>query len=141
MQPVRLLCSPSGSSVHGIFQATVLEWVVISSSRGTARPLMVTVLMILILLLLRAVIVFSSHYVQGGGIHPLPRQLCTQGRSSGSHAPLQMATDFLWMSPAHKDGPVRRDLWIGVTERQGLECPLFQEKATERESPSSFRMS
>ena len=30
-------CSPSGSSVHGIFQATVLEWVAISSSRGTAR--------------------------------------------------------------------------------------------------------
>ena len=31
-------CSPSGSSVHGIFQATVLEWVAISSSRGTAQP-------------------------------------------------------------------------------------------------------
>ena len=30
-------CSPSGSSVHGIFQATVPEWVAISSSRGTAR--------------------------------------------------------------------------------------------------------
>ena len=27
-------CSPSGSSVHGISQARVLEWVVISSSRG-----------------------------------------------------------------------------------------------------------
>ena len=27
-------CSPSGSSLHGIFQARVLEWVAISSSRG-----------------------------------------------------------------------------------------------------------
>ena len=27
-------CSPPGSSVHGIFQARILEWVVISSSRG-----------------------------------------------------------------------------------------------------------
>ena len=25
-------CSPSGSSIHGIFQATVLEWVAIKSS-------------------------------------------------------------------------------------------------------------
>ena len=27
-------CSPSGSSVHGILQAIVLEWAAISSSRG-----------------------------------------------------------------------------------------------------------
>ena len=30
--------SLSGSSVHGIFQAKILEWVVISSSRGSSRP-------------------------------------------------------------------------------------------------------
>ena len=29
-------CSPPGSSVHGILQARVLEWVVISSSRGSS---------------------------------------------------------------------------------------------------------
>ena len=27
-------CSPPGSSVHGIFQARILEWVAIPSSRG-----------------------------------------------------------------------------------------------------------
>ena len=27
--------SPPGSSVHGIFQARILEWVAISSSRGS----------------------------------------------------------------------------------------------------------
>jgi len=31
-------CSPQGSSVHGIFQARILEWVTISSSRGASQP-------------------------------------------------------------------------------------------------------
>ena len=31
-------CSPPGSSVHGILQARRLEWVAISSSRGSSRP-------------------------------------------------------------------------------------------------------
>ena len=29
-------CSPSGSSVHGIFQARILEWVAISFSRESS---------------------------------------------------------------------------------------------------------
>ena len=37
------LCDPmdcilSGSSVHGIFQAKVLEWIAISFSRGSSQP-------------------------------------------------------------------------------------------------------
>ena len=31
-------CSLSGSSVHGIFQTRILEWVVISFSRGSSQP-------------------------------------------------------------------------------------------------------
>ena len=31
-------CSPPGSSVHGIFQVRVVEWVSISSSRGSSHP-------------------------------------------------------------------------------------------------------
>ena len=31
-------CSPPGSSVHGILQARVLEWVAISFSRGSSWP-------------------------------------------------------------------------------------------------------
>ena len=31
-------CSPPGSSVHGILQARILEWVAISFSRGYSRP-------------------------------------------------------------------------------------------------------
>ena len=38
------LCNPmtlslSGSSVHGIFQARILEWVAMSSSRGSSQPM------------------------------------------------------------------------------------------------------
>ena len=29
-------CSPAGSSVHGILQARILEWVAIFSSRGSS---------------------------------------------------------------------------------------------------------
>jgi len=32
-------CSPPGSSIHGIFQATVLEWGAIAFSRFLAREL------------------------------------------------------------------------------------------------------
>ena len=31
-------CSPRGSSVHGISQARILEWVAISSSKGSSYP-------------------------------------------------------------------------------------------------------
>ena len=31
-------CSPPGSSVHGIVQARILEWVAISFSRGSSQP-------------------------------------------------------------------------------------------------------
>jgi len=42
LSPVRLCnpmdCNPPGSSVHGILQAKVLEWVAISSCRGSSGP-------------------------------------------------------------------------------------------------------
>ena len=31
-------CSPPGSSVYGISQARILEWIAISSSRGSSQP-------------------------------------------------------------------------------------------------------
>ena len=31
-------CSPPGSSVHGILQARILEWVAISFARGSSQP-------------------------------------------------------------------------------------------------------
>ena len=31
-------CSPPGSSVHGILQARILEWVIMPSSRGSSQP-------------------------------------------------------------------------------------------------------
>ena len=43
LQSCPTLCSPmdcslSGSSVHGIFQARILEWVAMPSSRGSSQP-------------------------------------------------------------------------------------------------------
>ena len=43
LQSCLTLCNPMeyslpGSSVHGIFQARVLEWIAISFSRGSSRP-------------------------------------------------------------------------------------------------------
>ena len=32
-------CSPSGSAIHGILQARVLEWVAISFSRSSSQPM------------------------------------------------------------------------------------------------------
>ena len=31
-------CSPPGSAIHGILQASVLEWVAIPFSRGSSQP-------------------------------------------------------------------------------------------------------
>ena len=31
-------CSPTGSSIHRISQARILEWVAMPSSRGSSRP-------------------------------------------------------------------------------------------------------
>ena len=31
-------CSPKGSSVHGILQARILEWVALPFSRGSSQP-------------------------------------------------------------------------------------------------------
>ena len=31
-------CSPPGSSIHGVFQARIMEWVAISYSRGSSQP-------------------------------------------------------------------------------------------------------
>ena len=31
-------CGPPGSSVHGILQARILEWIAISFSRGSSQP-------------------------------------------------------------------------------------------------------
>ena len=36
LRPDPIDCSPSGFSVHGVFQARILEWVTISFSRGSS---------------------------------------------------------------------------------------------------------
>ena len=33
-----IYCSPPGASVHGVFQARILEWVAMQTSRGSSQP-------------------------------------------------------------------------------------------------------
>ena len=33
-----IYCSPPGASVHGVFQARILEWVAVQTSRGSPQP-------------------------------------------------------------------------------------------------------
>ena len=39
LRPHGLYCNPLGPSVHRLFQGRIMEWVVISSSRGSSRPM------------------------------------------------------------------------------------------------------
>ena len=45
-------CSPPGSSVHGILQVRILEWVAIPFSRGSSQPMYSNPLLILFVFLL-----------------------------------------------------------------------------------------
>ena len=54
-------CGPPGSSVHGILQARILEWVAIPFSRGSSRPRDQT-----------CVSYVSLHW-QAGSLPPAPR--------------------------------------------------------------------
>ena len=38
VQSCLTLCDPMGYTVHGIFQAKILEWVAIPFSRGSSKP-------------------------------------------------------------------------------------------------------
>ena len=63
-------CGPPGSSVHGISQARILEWVAISFSRGSSRPRDRTQVSGIAgdLLHCRWVLYQLSHHVAGGSV-------------------------------------------------------------------------
>lgn len=79
----------------------------------------------------------SGHCVQTST--PVPGSCAPR---AGLREPLSTADGhrFPLDEPGTQGRPVRRDLRVEVTERQGLECPLSQLKAPGRESPSSFKM-
>ena len=57
-----MACSPAGSSVHGILQARILEWVARLSSRGSSKYRdQTTPLPLLLLLLCRKILYPLSH--------------------------------------------------------------------------------
>ena len=59
-------CSPPGSSVHGIFQARILEWVAISFSRNA------TIAIIYCAMLEGHLTKFNTHNNLRGGITVIP---------------------------------------------------------------------
>ena len=56
--------NPPGSSIHGIFQARILEWVAISFSRGSPRPRDWTWVSHIVS---RHLIIWATREAQGGG--------------------------------------------------------------------------
>ena len=54
-------CSPPGSSVHGVFQARILEWAAIPFSRGSSQPRDQT--------WVSTLQAFSLYYLSHQGIH------------------------------------------------------------------------
>ena len=56
-------CSPTGSSVHGIFQARILEWVVMPFSGGSSRPRKRTQVSSIVSGFLTTSTTWESHYI------------------------------------------------------------------------------
>ena len=101
-------CSPSGYSVHGIFQARILEGVAIPSSRGSSRPRDQTLGLLCLLCLL--------HWQVGS----LP--LVPPGKSIRSeHQGVKLVRQELTMSVFQLKHPLGSPAW----DPQTRSCPLL----------------
>ena len=67
--------SPPGSSVRGILQAKILEWIAMSSVRGSSRPTD------------RTRVSFCLLHWRGGSLPLAPPELCSTFRKSSLHLP------------------------------------------------------
>ena len=94
--PVRLCnpmdCSLPGSSVHGILQARILEWVAMPSSRGSSLPRVQTRLCLVSLALASGFLTTSATWeaLITAGIHlfPITPIVLIFGSDGGSFPPL-----------------------------------------------------
>ena len=82
-------CSLSGSSVHGIFQARVLEWIAISFSRGSSQPRTTILMQVLITLSLQyqQTSLFVSVSLLSG-LNVEKENIIQSVSNSGPHGPL-----------------------------------------------------
>ena len=90
-------CSPPGSSVHGISQARILEWVAISSSRGSSRPRDRT----LVSCIGRQVLYHSCHLES-----PFSSLLISESSESNSRSPMPPGLTALPGAPRRNLGAV-----------------------------------
>ena len=128
-------CSPPGSSVHGIFQVRILDWVDISCSMGSSRPrdhIHISCIFCIDRLILyhwatwEAVCVCvcvcvscsaMSNFLQSHGLKPV-RLLCP------------------WNSPGKNTGVGSHSLLQGIFPNQGsTRSPAFQENSLPSEPP------
>ena len=97
-------CSPSDFSVHGIFQAIILEWVAISS-RGSSRPRDWTCISWVSCIGWQFLYRGSTREDPGPGIEPvspaLQGRFLTTGPSGGVFEGWTLLPDWLLLTPLH----------------------------------------
>ena len=93
-------CSPPGSSVHGIFQTRILEWVVISFSRGSSWSGN-----------------WTSIFCMGGGFFT--------GEPPGKPTPIFLAPGSSFVEVNFFTGPERGDGFRMISSTLHLLCTLF----------------
>ena len=77
-------CSPPGSSVHGILQARILEWVTISCSRGSSQPRDQTLVSYVSLIGVGRQVPYHQRHLDSGGATETSSS--SSGGYSGDHA-------------------------------------------------------
>ena len=102
-------CSPPGSSIHGISQARILEWVAISFSRGSSQPMDQT--HVLCLLHWPANSLLLSHQISPSPL-PYPKATCGEGNGtplqySGLENPMDGGA---WWAAVH--GVAKSQTWL-----------------------------
>ena len=86
-------CNPPGSSVHGVLQARILEWVAMPSSRESSQPRDRTPISSVSCIGRGFLTASATWEAQLGGCRPV-FEVCLQSSSSGLLP--DTSTDFLW---------------------------------------------
>ena len=91
-------CSPPGSSVHGISQARILEWVAISFFRGSSQPRGGTHISCIARRILYHWTTWETH---------CPLSLVTRGQVSPRSLPIRLPTAIMyqWLALSHTGFP------------------------------------
>ena len=115
-------CSPQGSSVHGILQARIPEWVVMPSSRGSSQPRDQPC--IFYVSCIGRWIPGSSWGKESAYNAGDPGSIPGSGRSAGEG--IGYPPEYSWaslVSQLVKNPPAMRETWVGKIPRQREQLP------------------